>query len=177
MSKQQRPKPRRPRKDTVLDKVLDDVLNNKHPVIADFADLSRRWREAPSTASDRKHPSERTQGELLATYLPLAFTQPLAREGLNRLYGELVWTGQPIPRALSSWIGYVHLVGGPPAKRGRPREIDRDVRVGTIFKLLGTCGFSREAAIGHIAEKMNVSDETIRTIIRKNRISLYPESN
>ena len=172
---QRRQKPRRPRKDPVLDKVLDDVLNSKVPVIPGFADLPRRWREAPSTASDRMHPTEPTQEELLLTYLSLAFTQPLAREGLDSLYGELVLTGQPIPCALSWWTAYVHLVGDPPANRGRPREIDRDIRVGTMHKLLGTCGYTREGAIRRIAKTMHYSEDAIRTIIRKHKIKMeYP---
>ena len=136
-------------------------------MIPEFADLPRRWREAPSTARDRKCPLELTKGETLSKYFALAVTQPLVREGLDNLYGELVLTRQPIPHALSWWIGYIHMVGGPPANRGPRHEIDEYVRVGAIFKFLGTRRYSRERAIGRITETMGYSEEAIRTIIRK----------
>ena len=53
------------------------------------------------------------------------------------------------------------------------RLLDQNVRVSTIFKFLGTFGYTREAAIDKIAEVMrDGNSETVRTIIRKNRISL-----
>ena len=65
MAKPRRPKLRQKREDPVLDRVLDEVLNGKVDVIPEFADLPRRWREAPEKESDRKNPSDRTKDELL----------------------------------------------------------------------------------------------------------------
>ena len=86
--------------DPALDRILDEVLNNKVPVIPELADLPRRWREAPSEASDRKQPSEPTKGELVNWYILMALTQPLAGEGLRRLHRELTMNGEPIPHLL-----------------------------------------------------------------------------
>ena len=47
MAKPRRPKQRQKRDDPVLDRVIDDVLNGNVDVIPEFADLPRRWREAP----------------------------------------------------------------------------------------------------------------------------------
>ena len=172
MAKPASPKGRRTMDDPVLDRVLDEVLNNKVQVIPEFADLPRRWREAPAEASDRKHPSEPTKEELVARYFPLAFTQPLAREGLRRLYVELTMNGEPIPYLLRWWNRCLLFLGDPPPRRGRPHKVDRDVRVGTMFKFLGEYGYSRENAIACIAETMGIPDETIRSVILKNSISL-----
>ena len=97
MGKPRRRKLRQRRDDPVLDRVLEEVLNGKVDVIPEFADLPRRWREAPSDASDRKHPGELTKDELLARYIWLAFTQQFAREGLRRLYDDLSIKGETIP--------------------------------------------------------------------------------
>ena len=163
---------RLPRNEPVLDRVLDDVLNEKVSVIPGFADLPRRWREAPSEGSDRNHPLQRTKQELLVEYFGLAPFQPRAREGLDNLRRELLRTGEPIPDLLRGW-DYCILVGGdPPLRLGRPRKIDRDVRVSTIFRLLGSLGDTREKAIARIAGTMHVPEDTIRTIVRKHRTSL-----
>lgn len=166
-------KPKRlPRNDPVLDRVLDDVLNEKVSVIPGFADLPRRWREAPSEASDRNHPLQRTKQELLVEYFGLAPFQPWAREGLDNLHRELLRTGEPIPYLLHFWDYCLLTLGEPPSRPGRPRKIDRDVRASTIFRLLGSLGDTRDEAIGRIADTMHIPEDTIRTIIRKHRTSL-----
>ena len=165
---------RRPRNDPDLDRVLDDVLNEKVSVIPKAADLPRRWREAPSEASDRKHPSQRTKHEWVVWYLDMASFQPWAREGLDNLYRELLRTGEPIPYLLHFWDYYRSELGDAPLRLGRPRKIDRDVMVSAIFKFLGFHGYTRDKAIGRIADTMHTPEDTIRTIIRKCRISLRP---
>ena len=158
--------------DPVLAKVLDDVLNNKVQVIPEVADLPRRWREAPSEASGSKHPWEATREALLALYITLAPSQPPFREGLRRLYLELTMNGEPIPPPLSWWNHRLAVLGDPPPKRGRPRELDQDIKISTVLRLLGIAGYSREDAMSHIAETMDFSPETIRSVIRKYRIPL-----
>ncbi len=160
--------------DAALDRVLDDVLNNDVPVIPEFADLPRRWREAPSDEYERKHPSEPTRGELLARYIFLAFTQPSAREGLRALYLDLTRRGEPIPEPLLWWNHSLLVHGDPPVKRGPRHKVDRDVKVGTVFRLLGDLGFSREGAIARIGETMGIPEDTVRSVIRKYRIPLRP---
>ena len=172
MTKPASPKLRRTMDDPVLDRVLDEVLNGKVSVIPEFADLPRRWREAPAEASDRKHPREHTKDELVARYILLALTQPLAREGLRRLYLELTMNGEPVPDPLRWWNRRLIVLGDPPLKPGRPHKVDRDARISTVFKLLGTFGYSRENAIARIAETMGIPDETVRSIILKYRIHL-----
>ena len=173
MAKRGRSKPVKTMNGPVMYRVLDELLNKKVLVIAEFADLPRRWREAPSEASDRKHPSERTKEELLARYVAWAPIYPWAREGLDSLYRELLMTGEPIPYPLLWWDGCLGLLGDPPLKAGRPRNLDRDVRVSTAFKFLGTFGYTREAAIDKIAEVMSDGNsETVRTIIHNYRISI-----
>ena len=172
MAKARRPKQRRKRDDPVLDRVIGDVLNGNVDVIPEFADLPRRWREAPEDASDRENPWDPAKDELVARYILLAFTQPQAREGLRRLTLELIKTGEPIPEFLLCWNRWLLILGDPPLRPGAPHKIDRDARVGIAFKLLGKCEYTREEAIAHIAEWKRVSDETIRTAINNNRIHL-----
>ena len=173
MVKPRRPKPIKTINYPVLYRVMDEVLNKKVLVIPGFADLPRRWREAPSEASDRKDPSEPTKEELLARYVVWSPIHPFAKKGLDSLYLELLRTGKPIPNLLRQWNRCLCLLGDPPLRPGRPRNLDQDVRVSTIFKFLGTFGYTREAAIDKIAELMrDGNSETVRTIIRKNRISL-----
>ena len=169
MTKQKR---RQPMDDPALDRVIDDVLNNGVPVIPEFADLPRWWREAPSEASGRKHPSEQTKDELLARYFLLSFTQPLATEGLRRLYLDLTMNGEPVPEPLLNWNNIILVHGDPPLKRGPLHKVDRDVKFGTIFGLLGDLGFSREDAIARIAERTGIPEDTVRSIVRKYRLRL-----
>ena len=172
MAKPKRQKQGRTTEDPVLDRVLDDVLNNKVQAIPEYADLPRRWREAPSEASGSKHPWERSKEDLEAIYFHLAPILPEAREGLRRLYLELSMNGEPIPDLLQWWNRALRVLGDPPPRRGAPRKIDRDIKVGTMFKLLGTRGYTREEAMDRIAPVKRVSDENIRTIIKNYRISI-----
>ena len=160
------------REDPVLDRVLDELLNGKIDVIPKFTDLSRRWREAPATAADRAHPWDPTKDELLCDFIGWSVTQQFAREELGRLYDELRTNGEPIPDLLLGWKGILLVLGDPPLRRGPRRKADRDGCVGIALKLLGVCGYNREEAIARIAETMGVNDETIRTVIRNNRIPL-----
>ena len=161
--------------DPVMYRVIDDVLNEKVSIAPDFANLPRRWREAPAEASGSKHPGGTTREELLANYVTLAPTQPHALEGLQRLYLELTTNGEPIPPLLSWWNDCLRVLGDPPPKLGRPRKLDRDGRILTLFRWLGTLGFTREAAIDILADRTHYSANNIRSIVRQYRISLRPQ--
>ena len=158
--------------DPVLAKVLDDVLNNKVRAIPEVADLPRLWKEAPSEASGLKHPWKITRETLLALYITLAPIQPSYREGLRRLSLSLTMNGEPIPPRLSWWNYCLAVLGDPPPKRGRPRELDEHIKISTMFRLLGSRGYTREDAMSSIAETMDSSPETIRSVVRKYRIPL-----
>ena len=69
MAERGRPRRKRTIDDPALDKFLDDVLNNRISVIPKIADLPRRWREAPSEASEARHPRQLTRDEVLDTYI------------------------------------------------------------------------------------------------------------
>ncbi len=158
--------------DPVLAKVLDDVLKGRVQVIPEVADLPRRWREAPSEASGSQHPWKVTQETLLAEYITLAPTQPEYREGLRRLSLELAMNGEPIPPRLRWWNHCLAVLGDPPPKRGRPRELNQAIKISTVLRLLGSLGSTREYAMSYIAETMGFSPETIRSVILKYRIPL-----
>ena len=151
MAEPSRRKRRKPVGDPALDRVLDEVLNNKIQIIPEFADLPRRWREAPEKASDRKHPWERAKDELLARYIWLAFTQKWAREGLRRLNQELTRNREPIPGLLRWWNHCLRVLGDPPTRRGPEYKVDRDARVSIAYKFLGSLGWTKEDALARIA--------------------------
>ena len=176
MAEPSRRKRRKPVDDPALDRVLDEVLNNKIQIIPEFADLPRRWREAPEDASDRENPWDPTKDELVARYILLAFTQPLAREGLRRLSRDLTTSGQPIPEPLRWWNRCISIHGDPPTSPGPRHKIDRDARVALAFRFLGDYGLTREDAIALIAEMITkprkVSEDTVRSIILKCKMPL-----
>ena len=181
MSERRGPKPRVPREDPALDRVLDDILNKNHPVIPDFADLPRQWREAPSEESERSYPSQHTKDELLVERISLAPTEPLAKEGLDRLYDELERTGEPIPNLLRAWKLCLLVLGAPPLRSGPRRQVDEAYRVGVALKLLGRFGYTREKAIAHIAKIKEYSEDGIRSIVRKYKFGIqdpyWPSNN
>ena len=176
MAKPRRPKLRQKRDDLVLDRVIDDVLNGNVDVIPEFADLPRRWREAPADASDRENPWDPTKDELVARYIWLGFSHPSAREGLRRLSRDLTTSGQPIPEPLRWWNRCISIHGDPPTSPGPRHKIDRDARVALAFRFLGDYGLTREDAIALIAEMITkprkVSEDTVRSIILKYKMPL-----
>ena len=172
MAKPRRRKLRQRRDDPVLDRVLEEVLNGNVDVIPEFADLPRRWREAPADASDRENPWDPTKDELLARYIWLAFTQKWAREGLRGLNQELTRNREPIPGLLRWWNHCLRVLGNPPTRRGPEYKVDRDARVSIAYKFLGSLGWTKEDALARIAETMECSDQTVKSVIDKKRISL-----
>ena len=129
MAEPSRRKRRKPVDDPALDRVLDEVLNNKIQIIPEFADLPRRWREAPEKASDRKHPWERAKDELLARYIWLGFSHPSAREGLRRPQSRSDNERPTHPRALAL-VEPLHIYSRRPSHVPRPQAQDRPRRQG-----------------------------------------------
>ena len=160
--------------DKALEEYLGDVLNNRMPVIPELADLPSLWRDTPTEASDSSHPGFTSRWTFLAIYINLADTNPWAREGLRGLLRELLENGEPVPALLGAWGLQQYVQGDPAPRRGRPEESERDFRVLAVFKVLLEQGYSREAAMGVIADQMFCEPETVRSIIRK--LEKYPSS-
>ena len=153
--------------DKALEEYLGDVLNNRMPVIPELADLPSLWRDTPAEASDSSHPGFTSRWMYLAMYIDMADTKPWARDGLRGLLRELLENGEPVPGMLILWGLQQYVQGDPAPRRGRPEESERDFRVLAGFMVLLEQGYSREAAMGVIADLMSYETETIRSIIRK----------
>ena len=151
---------------------LRDVLNDKIPVIPKLADLPGLWRETPEDAYDPDHPGFRLRLSYLVACIVLADTKPWAREGLRQLHRELLENGEPVPPLLDGWLHDQLAQGEPASRRGRPEESDRDLRVLTMFKTLSDEGLTRQDAIFKIADWMDCSHETVRSILHKHRAAL-----
>ena len=83
--------------DKALEDYLDDVLNDRIPVIPKLADLPSLWREAPAEASDSSHSGDPDRLTWLAMYIDMADTKPWARDGLRGLLQEVLENGEPVP--------------------------------------------------------------------------------
>ena len=90
-----------------------------------------------------------------------------AWDGLHSLLSQVIENLEPIPEFLGMWGVYQLVKGGRPRKRGRPEELDRDFRVFVVSNLLRVHGWTREAAIGHIAYLLDRPEDTVRSMIRK----------
>ena len=155
-----------------MEEFLGDVLNNKIPVITELGDLPSVWRDTPPGEPDPNHPGFPNRAALLDTYIGTAETKRWARDGLRRLLGELLDNGEPVPQPLGWWAIRQCAQGDPAPSRGRPEESDRDFRVSVVFALLQFEGFTCEAAMGFIAERLVCEPETVRSILRKLRREL-----
>ena len=153
--------------DKALEDYLDDVLNDRIPVIPKLADLPSLWREAPAEASDSSHSGDPDRLTWLAMYIDMADTKPWARDGLRGLLQEVLENGEPVPDLLSCWVHHQYAQGDPAPRRGRPEDAERDFRVLAVFTLLWVEDYSREAAMDKIADLMSCEPETVRSIIRK----------
>ena len=153
--------------DKALEDYLDDVLNDRIPVIPKLADLPSLWRAASAEASDSSHSGDPDRLTWLAMYIDMANTKPWARDGLRGLLQELLENGEPVPDLLSCWVHHQYAQGDPAPRRGRPEESERDFGVLAVFKVLLEREYSREAAMCFIAERMFCDQETVRSIIRK----------
>ena len=126
--------------DKALEDYLDDVLNDRIPVIPKLADLPSLWRAASAEASDSSHSGDPDRLTWLAMYIDMADTKPWARDGLRGLLQELLENGEPVPDLLSCWVHHQYAQGDP-APQTRPA---RRVRAG----LRRSCCFQSAAGAG-----------------------------
>ena len=138
MAKPARPRRRKIITDPALDKCLDDVLNNRVPVIPEAVDLPSWWRDAPAEESDRKHPGERTREEMLFNYVMLSDIMPWAKEGLRRLIRELIESGETHSCSLGCVVRLPTRLGRP-CPEARPAGGDRPRQPGYV-RLLAAAG-------------------------------------
>ena len=86
-------------------------------------------------------------------------------------------TPKPLPRLIRASITeylqgvlgafYQFTKGGRPSKRGRPQELDRDLRVLAVFRFLRRHGWTRQGAFDYIADLTDYSPDNIRSIVIK----------
>ena len=109
------------------------------------------------------------RGVYLHFYLAISCSKRWAWDGLDRLLRELQKRPEPVPVELMQWgsEAYTGLRKPPGKARGWGDKTDERRRTGRVFWLLRDQGLTREKAFGRIADSLDVSDETIRSRIRK----------
>ena len=152
------------------EKWICDLLHGNNQAFPDYSDLTGWWRLYPPEASDPNHPEHVERMEWLALAIVLTQWKPWAREGLLEFHRALLADGEPVPTLLEGWVQdqSAQRKRGP----GRPEEVNRDLRVLVGFTSLSDEGHTRNEAIDIIADCMNYSPETIRSIIHKHRGAL-----
>ncbi len=146
---------------------LRDVLNDKIPEIPKFTDLPSLWREAPEASLDSNHSVLPDRWTLLRNYIDTAKTERWAWDALYSLLSEMMENGEPVHELLGVWGLYQFTKGGRPRKRGRPQELDRDLRVLAVFRFLRRHGWTRQGAFDYIADLTDYSPDNIRSIVIK----------
>ena len=150
-----------------LPKKFCDILNTDNGVIPGPIDLSSLWQLIPPEKPNPRNPKYSARFALLRTYVRHSLTKQWAREELRGLLRELLHKREPVPALLQGWALYQCATDTPKPSRGRPEEVDRNLRVCTIFVLMQRDGYSREAAFNLIAEYLVCAPETVRSIVRK----------
>ena len=151
--------------------MIRDVVHNESGRFPELADLPAHWDQIPpdEMAPDFQGLTEREV--IVACYSNWAFSKRWAWDGLDRLLRTLESRGQPIPDTLKVWaVGVVTGSRTPPPKPRNPRYAPQDERNHRIMRLvrsMRTHGWSREKAIGEIADVLSKSTETIISAVRK----------
>ena len=157
-------------------KMVDDFLHDRIPGIWNRADLVSLWKDLPSEPPTDPFDSDElelpSRSELLDGCISQAEEERSAREELRSLLGYLLDEGEDIPEPLSSWVHREYVGRNPPAKRGRPRLVNRDVGIVVAYIFLIIIDFSHEAAIEFIACRIERDTETVRPIVRILRTKL-----
>ncbi len=151
----------------VLADYIRDILNDRIPGIPKFSDLPSLWREAPETPLHSDYSVMPDRQTLLEIYIDLARAERWAWDELHKLLSHMLEQGEPIPEFLGMWAVYQLVKGGRPRKRGRPRELDRDLRVLTVFMFLKDREWTRQRAFDYIADLTGYSSDNIRSIVIK----------
>ncbi len=153
--------------DEQLPKKFCDILNNDDGVIPGPIDLSSLWQLIPPEKPYQRNPKYSARLALLRTYVKFSLTKPWARKELRGLLRELLNNREPIPTLLHGWALYQCAKDSPKPGRGRPEEVDRNLRVCAVFALMQQDGYSTEATFNLIAGHLVCEPETVRSIIRK----------
>ncbi len=148
---------------------LREFLRNEDGTFPGLADLPYWWDQIPADAVDPDLPNYRARDMLVWSYWNWAFSRPWAGEGLRRLLITLRERGEPIPDSLQQWA--VDVASGRREQldtgRGRPREDERNARIMHAFRVLRNQGFTQEQALKRTAGALFLSEETIRSTIRR----------
>ena len=151
---------------------ISEALDERTTAIPNLSDLLGLWRETPPDELDADHPGCLLRESYVHACTVLADTKPWAWEGLERLLNYLLENGEPVPRRLYLWGLHQYMTGRPARRPGRPEKSERDLRVAVVFTMLRRDGYTREKAIGAIADQMECFDHTIGSIIYKHRDAL-----
>ena len=124
--------------------MVDDFLHDRIPGIWNRADLVSLWKDLPSEPPteppadpfDSDELELPSRSELLDGCISQAEEERSAREELRSLLGYLLEEGEDIPEPLSSWVHREYVGRNPPAKRGRPRLVDRDLGIVVAYMSL-----------------------------------------
>ena len=151
---------------------ISEALDDRTTAIPELSDLLGLWEATLPDELDPDHPECLLRESYVYACTVLADTKPWAWEGLERLLNYLLENGEPLPRLLHSWALNQYMTGRPAPRPGRPEKSERDLRVSVVFTMLRCDGYTREKAIGIIADKMNCPEDTIGSIIYKHRKAL-----
>ena len=148
---------------------LRAFLTNEGGQFAELADLPYWWDSIPPDALHPELTRYPVRTILLASYSNWAVTKPWAWEGLRRLLKVLLDRREPIPEILQWWANaYAAGTRKPPGqRRGRPENSERNNRLMHAMRILRNDGHTRDDAIDKIAQALDVSFETVRSVVRK----------
>ena len=140
-----------------MDEDLRAFLTNEGGQFAELADLPRLW--------DRLQ-SEADKARVLAGAIDLSFAYWWAFDGLQRLMGLLVDRGRPIPPRLQLWAN--HYAAGKLRCPRRNQKDERDLRIAFAELVLRDDeGYTHEAAKNEIADALELTDEAVKSVLRK----------
>ena len=139
-----------------MDEDLRAFLTNEGGRVAELVDLPRQWDRLQSEA-------DRTR--VLHGVYQLAFTKSWAREGLQRLMKMLLDRGEPIPPILQCWANDYAAGRRRPLRRNQKDE--RDIRIAFAMHVLRDEGHTYEAAKNEIADALELTDEAVKSVLRK----------
>jgi len=160
-----------------LASVIRFCVEDKAGYFTELANLPDRWNAIPPDERDPQHPTLSGRDMLLGIYVHFAPTRRWAWDGVNRLLAALLEQNKPIPSALAYWACLVTMRRWKgelktPRKRGKSptaSQDERDVRIMHTYRSLRAQGWTRERAIGDIAEALDKPEDTIRSVLRKMR--------
>ncbi len=146
---------------------LSEALNDKDPDDPELDGWRYFWRIVPPEPSNPNNPLGFSRPQLLPGFIKFADTEPWARTALRALLQHLSETSEHIPVDLCQWTLNQFARGKPAPKRGRPRNIPRDIYVTAAYLRLQVEGYTYEEAAGFIADYMpRDNTDTVQSITR-----------